>query len=600
MITPATRLHTLLVAVMAAVLALGGAPVRADKIDKLFLPGMVIHGHAKYEGDCETCHKSFDKEAQSALCKDCHKEVAQDIAAKRRYHGLMKEQKDCNICHTDHKGRDARIVVLNTVGFDHRETGYALKGGHLDSKVLCKDCHSPLKKYRHVFTTCDGCHTKDDTHKGSLGKECANCHVEKDWKTTHFDHSKTKFKLTGKHMKVKCKDCHPHEKFKNTPRLCNDCHRKDDKHKGLFGPKCADCHNDVSWKEIVFDHGKQTEYPLRGKHMKVKCVDCHKGDLYKDKLKKDCLSCHRKDDDKSHKGKFGGKCESCHDEAGWKDIPFDHDKKTKYPLRGKHIKVKCMDCHKGDLYKDKLKMDCLSCHRKDDDKSHKGKFGGKCEDCHNESDWKRSTFNHDKQTKYRLLGKHMKVKCEDCHKGDLYKDKLKKDCYACHKKDDKHAGQEGQKCETCHREESWKKTDFDHLMSRYPLTGRHLLVECKKCHLTFRYKDAKSECIACHEKQDVHKRAFEAKCERCHNTRDWKGWDFDHSKTDFDLKGKHQDIRCAECHRPNGRTRMDTGCVECHGKDDRHDGSYGPRCEHCHAGEDWKTIKVGSERWIRK
>ena len=530
MITPATRLHTLLVAVMAAVLALGGAPVRADKIDKLFLPGMVIHGHAKYEGDCETCHKSFDKEAQSALCKDCHKEVAQDIAAKRRYHGLMKEQKDCNICHTDHKGRDARIVVLNTVGFDHRETGYALKGGHLDSKVLCKDCHSPLKKYRHVFTTCDGCHTKDDTHKGSLGKECANCHVEKDWKTTHFDHSKTKFKLTGKHMKVKCKDCHPHEKFKNTPRLCNDCHRKDDKHKGLFGPKCADCHNDVSWKEIVFDHGKQTEYPLRGKHMKVKCVDCHKGDLYKDKLKKDCLSCHRKDDDKSHKGKFGGKCE----------------------------------------------------------------------DCHNESDWKRSTFNHDKQTKYRLLGKHMKVKCEDCHKGDLYKDKLKKDCYACHKKDDKHAGQEGQKCETCHREESWKKTDFDHLMSRYPLTGRHLLVECKKCHLTFRYKDAKSECIACHEKQDVHKRAFEAKCERCHNTRDWKGWDFDHSKTDFDLKGKHQDIRCAECHRPNGRTRMDTGCVECHGKDDRHDGSYGPRCEHCHAGEDWKTIKVGSERWIRK
>ena len=571
--------------------------VQADAIDELLSPGEVIQGHLKYESECDLCHKSFDKSAQSGLCKDCHKDIAKDITGRQGYHGLMKEQKDCNLCHTDHKGREARIAKLDTVGFNHLETGFELKGAHRNGKLLCKDCHSPLKKYRQAPTKCIGCHERADQHKGGLGPDCENCHVEKDWKTTHFDHSKTHFPLFGKHRDVKCKDCHPKEKFKDTPTKCNDCHQKDDKHKGLFGLKCEACHNDKNWKEILFDHDKQTKYPLRGKHRDTKCVDCHKGDLYKDKLKTDCNSCHQKDD--KHKGNFGLKCEACHTERDWKEIPFDHDKKTKYPLLGKHRDTKCVACHKGNIYKEKLKTDCNSCHKKDD--KHKGSFGAKCEPCHTERNWKEIPFDHDRKTKYPLLGKHRDVKCVDCHKGDLYKDKLKTDCYSCHRKDDKHEGQVGKKCETCHRVQSWKKTDFNHLMSRYPLTGKHLLTECKKCHVTLRYRDAKLECWACHEKQDVHKQVFGTKCETCHNTRDWKNWDYDHNKTRFRLQGKHKGIRCAECHIPAaGKKSLPSNCASCHGKDDKHDGAYGVRCEHCHAGDAWKTIKVGSERWIGK
>lgn len=568
----------------------------ADSASDLLMPGQLIQAHDKYKSDCANCHKPYDKAAQSGLCKDCHKEIAKDIAGKHGLHGLMKEDKPCKECHTEHKGRDARIAKLNTVNFDHSTTGFELKGAHLSSKVLCKDCHSPLKKYREAPVKCIGCHQKADKHKGSLGPDCANCHEEKDWKTTHFDHSKTHFPLLGKHMDVKCKACHINDKFKDTPRLCNDCHKKDDKHKGNFGPKCETCHDAKSWKEILFDHDKQTKYPLLGKHREAKCVSCHKGNLYKEKLKTNCFSCHKKDD--KHKGKFGTKCESCHVERSWKEIPFDHDRKTKFPLLGKHKDVKCNACHKGDLYKDKLKMDCFSCHKKDD--KHKGSFGPKCETCHIEKSWKEIVFDHDKKTKYPLLGKHRDTKCVSCHKGDLYKDKLKTDCFSCHEKDDKHKGEEGKKCESCHHEDSWKRVEFDHRISRFQLTGKHALVECKKCHLTVVFKEAKSDCWSCHEKQDVHKRTLGTGCETCHNTRDWKDWDFDHDKTGFKLDGKHKNLKCIDCHNTPVRTKvvLAATCVSCHEKDDKHDGAFGMQCDHCHIGSNWKTIKVGGQRWI--
>jgi hypothetical protein len=570
-------------------------PARASTTSDLLLPGKVIQGHAKYEGDCNKCHKPYDKSAQTGLCKDCHKEIAKDIDEKHSYHGLMKQGLECKECHTEHKGRDALISKLNINNFDHSTTGFILKGGHLNSKVLCKDCHSPQKKYRQAPTKCFGCHERDDKHKGSLGQECANCHDEKNWKSTNFDHSKTHFPLTGKHIGAKCKDCHLKEPYKDTPMQCVACHKKVDKHKGSFGTKCEDCHTDRQWKEITFDHDKKTKYPLLGKHRVTKCVSCHKGDLYKDKLKTDCYSCHQKDD--KHKGKFGPKCESCHIERSWKEIPFDHDRKTKFPLTGKHKDVKCNDCHKGDLYKDKLKMDCLSCHKKDD--KHKGNFGAKCEDCHVDRSWKEILFDHDKKTKYPLLGKHRETKCVSCHKGDLYKDKLKTICFSCHEKDDRHKGEEGKKCGNCHHEDSWKKVEFDHRISSFPLTGKHTVTECKKCHATVVFKEAKSDCYSCHKKDDFHKRTQGIGCERCHNSRDWKNWDFDHDKTRFKLTGKHAKLKCIECHFTpvNKKIVLAATCFTCHEKEDKHDGAFGQQCDRCHIGSSWTKITVGGQRW---
>ncbi len=192
---------------------------------------------------------------------------------------------------------------------------------------------------------------------------------------------------------------------------------------------------------------------MLGKHKEVKCDKCHIDKKYKD-TPKVCSSCHKKDDEKAHKGKFGPKCETCHTEKDWKEITFDHDKRPNSRCWASTRRPSACTCHKGDLYKDKITdMTCVACHEKEDDKAHKGKFGPKCETCHVEKDWKEILFDHDKKTKYPLLGKHKKAKCSDCHKGDLYKDKLQMNCFSCHEKDDKHKGQEGKKCETCHSEE---------------------------------------------------------------------------------------------------------------------------------------------------
>lgn len=640
----------------------------ADTLESVMMPGKVIQGHAKWEDDCKQCHKKFDKEGQNQLCKDCHKEVNKDVSQKKGFHGKLKENRNCIECHTEHKGRAAQIAPINEKTFKHAQTDFELKGAHADStKTECKACHKPKIKYRDTPNTCNACHKKDDKHDGTLGASCENCHSEKNWKDTKekFDHNKTKFPLEAKHIEVKCDECHKTKHFKEAETECYSCHKKDDKHKGVLGQKCANCHTAKDWKEETFDHNKDTKFDLRGKHQPLKCDACHKpsastlkiatscvschkkddkhdgtlGDRcekchvekswsstpgfdhddtkfplldkhkdakcqschkngMKEKLPLVCSECHKKDDDaKGHKGDFGTKCESCHTAKDWKQpSKFDHTRDTKFMLKDKHKDTKCTECHKGKLYGQNLKMDCYSCHKKDDDtKGHKGKFDQKCETCHVEKTWKTLIFDHDRDTKYKLLDKHKAVKCESCHKAYLYKDKVKSTCISCHKSDDKHKGQEGDKCEDCHNSKSWKDAKFDHAKSKFPLLGKHFQVDCKKCHLTAEFKLAKSDCASCHVKDDVHKQKLGSNCETCHNSRDWKAWDFDHGrKTKFKLDGGHKGIGCYECHRtPAKGNKLVTSvtCGDCHSSDDVHDGSFGRQCERCHVSNKWSELK---------
>jgi hypothetical protein len=201
------------------------------------MPGEVIRGHAKLEAECEECHVRFDQDAQTTLCSNCHKEVKSDVLKHEGFHGRL-EEKQCRECHTDHKGRDANIVLLDTKKFDHSKTDFPLLEAHKNQeKIKCKDCHETKKKYREASLECNACHRKDDKHKGSLGTDCKNCHNERSWKETRFDHSleKTRYALVGKHVDVKCGKCHVSQsQYKGVAHECVACHRKDDKHKGQY------------------------------------------------------------------------------------------------------------------------------------------------------------------------------------------------------------------------------------------------------------------------------------------------------------------------------------------------------------------------------
>lgn len=581
-------------------------------IENALMPGEVIAGHAKYEHECTQCHVRFDKGAQVRLCLDCHKDVAGDIAAKVRLHGRL-EDRTCRNCHTEHKGRNARLAAIDKNKFDHNRTGFRLNGAHQDIHLKCESCHKPKAKFREASRLCNDCHRKDDQekgHKGKLGTKCENCHNDKSWKEAKFDHEKTQFSLLGgKHAEVKCKECHADKTYQQTPLTCNGCHRKDDQekgHKGRYGSKCESCHNDKGWKELIFNHDRDTRYALKGKHQQAKCNTCHlpeKGALYQQqKLPTKCVACHKKDEqEKGHRGGLGEKCESCHNERGWKNSSFDHDN-SHFVLRDKHKDAKCDTCHKGGVSgpnaRLKLDKECVACHRKeDDDKGHKGRYGAKCETCHTAKEWKSSTFNHDRETKYALKGKHAETKCDACHtpeKGPVYnKIKLASQCIACHRKDDKHKGQLGNKCESCHNEKRWQDAPYDHNKSRFPLTGSHARAECKKCHQTPAFHDAPSACNACHEKDDMHKGRFGTKCEACHYTGTWKSWDFDHGTTRFVLDGGHAKVACYDCHKEPAGSQKKTSraCVSCHLKDDVHDGGFSGQCERCHVTSNWKKVR---------
>ncbi len=577
--------------------------VQAQGIESILAPGKLIAGHVKLEDDCKQCHIKFDRKGQSALCADCHKLVAADMKAKTGFHGTLKPQA-CNVCHTDHKGRDEQIASFDKKKFDHNQTDFHLKGKH--QPLACDKCHVAGKKYRDAALACDGCHKKDDTHKGSLGPKCADCHNETNWKEAKFDHNTTKFKLEGKHEDAKCADCHKGNKYKDTSRTCVSCHKKDDDsskgHKGQFGEKCETCHGVKAWKPALFNHDMDTKYALRGKHQTTTCAACHKEPLYRTKLSQDCYACHAKDD--KHKDTLGRDCVSCHSERSWKEpAKFDHDKSS-FPLLGKHGKVECKECHKSPLFKEAPK-ECVGCHKKDD--KHNATLGDKCSECHGETDWKTTTgrFSHDK-TKFVLRNAHAetKIKCTAWNKDLQSYRKTPLDCFNCHKKDDKHEGQAGKVCESCHNDSTWKVSKFDHALTRFALTGRHLVATCKSCHLTPRFKDAARDCYSCHKKEDKHKLTLGVRCESCHNTRSWTLWDFNHDKrTKYVLDGAHRKVKCDSCHKQEAPAGKDaaplaSNCFACHQSADVHDGQFGVRCEQCHVTESWKKFQRGLSRGL--
>jgi hypothetical protein len=578
-----------------AVIALSNTPSAENaNIEKLVMPGAVIAGHAKFENQCEKCHDTSNKTTQSRLCRDCHDAIDTDIASGRGFHGRSQgiKSSECRSCHTDHIGRNSDIVHLDTGTFHHENTDYVLKGAH--QQVRCSSCHLAGKKYRNAPQECVGCHRGDDPHKGKLGDQCNKCHNEQGWRAPSkesFDHNKTRFLLRGSHEKVGCESCHPQQRFKEVAHECIDCHRVNDAHGGRFGSDCGKCHSESRWREVKFDHNRDTKYELKGRHQNVTCDACHPRTL-QDKVSSVCVDCHRSDD--VHKGSNGPKCGDCHNVNGWGKVQFDHDSDTHFPLRGRHASVACGGCHRSGAQPKDAPTECIGCHKKDD--IHKGSFGDKCASCHNERAWKAVVFDHNKDTKFPLRGAHAKTKCEQCHTGGDFQRKLGTSCNDCHQKDDVHKGQQGAQCDRCHNEEVWKgKVRFDHDLTQFPLIGIHAVTACEECHVNQTFKDTSKACVKCHDNKDVHKRSLGENCESCHNPNDWRLWRFDHNKqTKFELDGAHAEVSCAACHKVplDGNVKLPSDCIGCHRDDDVHDGGFGPQCDRCHNTKSFHDVEV--------
>ncbi len=521
-----------------------------DRLNAQFSPGELARAHHSLEGTqkCAQCH-DIGKEISGEKCLTCHLTIGRALDMKRGYHFAVSEKK-CISCHKEHLGLNAQITLVKPANIDHARTGFALKGKH--GKVKCESCHDPKNikdpevlhsisvtprmTYLGLDQTCVSCH--DDRHRGKLGTNCTSCHTADAWSTIPtFDHSKTKFTLTGEHKSVQCVKCHP-----------------------TISPSSKDAPVDLSTKTFS-----------------------------------DCTPCHAT----PHSEKFSSQtCVSCHTTEGWKvkgAEPFDHNR-TSFRLLGRHAQVKCQQCHKDQGKNARgasLKMahdKCTDCHPDKHNAQFVKRYNNDCARCHTEQGFAPSTFTltqHD--AAFRLTGAHMATLCNDCHTVGADSVRIFRfaevTCTSCHK--DPHKGafkavMANNGCTSCHTTTSWKEAKFDHGTTRFALQGKHEKATCDQCHkqtvsgkVKIVYKGLAMECQSCHA--DVHGNQFgmtgKVDCARCHRPDGWKTLVFDHEAgCDFKLTGAHKNVPCKSCHRPEpvGKKTIvrykpiSTACESCH------------------------------------
>jgi len=516
---------------------------------------------------CVDCHTQGLSQMDMGVCVTCH---GDHDAAFMQKHGETFGW----ACLNCHDGKE-------TLGknFSHDQVAFHLDGKH--ELLECTACHQGAQTVADLQAApqlCINCHQQDDPHAGTLGQDCAKCHTSAAWEKIEYDHSLTDFPLEGAHGTVECEACHKDLLFKSTPTDCAACHAADDAHQGTLGTQCQQCHTAESWNRVNFDHNL-TAFKLTGAHQTAECVDCHKDMLFKS-TPANCNACHKEDD--AHEGDLGTQCEQCHTTIDWENTTFDHAN-APFKLTGAHAKAECQGCHTNMRFRS-TPSNCAACHGKED--PHAGSLGANCAACHTTSTWKPSTFNHNSSA-FKLVGKHVSVQCSACHNSLMFKSTPSK-CVSCHQKDDVHAGALGTDCAQCHSPAGWSQVTFDHSKSAFPLTGKHTSVSCTSCHANHKFKGTPTQCVACHQKNDIHNGSMGSDCKACHTTEAWSQVTFDHSKSAFPLTGAHTNATCAKCHTGGRFKGTPTACAACHAEPEIHRGLFGTNCAGCHSTSAWR------------
>jgi hypothetical protein len=567
---------------------------RRDAHAQFFSPGPLAKPHAALDdkglGQCGACHDKGEPRFANR-CLACHTELGPELKERDGLHGHMTPVvlNQCQNCHPDHRGLGFSLITFggSVRGFDHKRTGWPLRGHH--AQTSCESCHASHQlvdqsvvrmlaaqpgrtTYLGLSRRCDSCHF--DEHRGQLGKDCQKCHGDTAlfWKTTlgAFDHQQTAFPLRGKHKPVPCAGCHPTvedpasgkqifppPRSRNFTQMkpiahgtCESCHK--DPHKGSFGPSCASCHTEDGWnvilpaRDLAPTFHDRTRFPLRGAHATVACKSCHgpfghQAALFRGLAFGKCSDCHQD----AHVGQLAalpgrpaGDGAACHDETAFMPPRYELEThaKTRFPLEGGHASAACRDCHPFD---------------------------------------KSLTARVPDQVTAKLAKQHRPVVVSLA----VLRPKIgAQTCSRCHK--DPHEGQfeaeiKTEDCGGCHTVKSFADlTPFNHDHdSRFPLSGAHRTAPCAACHRleqirageapVVRWKPLPTTCGGCH--RDEHQGQFLAStlpsdgvvrdsegCDFCHSTTTFKTTGFRHDQarfTTYALQGKHGKLGCGDCHR---------------------------------------------------
>lgn len=371
---------------------------------------------------CADCHTNSQNYAVFE-CTTCHEHNQQEMDQEHNdVQGYIYVSQECFACHPDGSEDGS---------FNHITSNFPLTGNHLTAN--CQDCHDG--GYQNTPTECQQCH--NDVYTGAinpnhteagLGQNCEECHSSNGWTPSTFMHSSTGFELTGAHVTPQCSSCHVGTTAGLTG-VCYDCHldvytTAPDHLAQNYPQDCTVCHSTTAWDDATFNHDN-TAFPLTGGHLATACNDCHESGYAG--TSSVCIDCHLTEyqatTNPDHEVlSLSQDCETCHTTSvNWEPATFTVHNDF-FQLLGAHSAIanSCDDCHSGD-YNNTPNL-CFGCHESDynsaNNPNHLGAgFPTNCEECHTQSAWTPSNFNHDSQYFPIYSGEHNNEwdNCSDCH-----------------------------------------------------------------------------------------------------------------------------------------------------------------------------------------
>lgn len=491
-------------------------------------------------------------------CRACHQpNYVADAGLKKRSETFLGLQQQCLSCHDDYHQKTLSKDCASchqtdafapASKFRHEKTRFALLGKHRETG--CVECHpketrngADFQRFAGVaFNSCVACH--QDPHQNHLGTNCKECHVEQSFEQLaslkSFNHQKTGFPLKGRHRQTDCAACHQmatatpatvfQDRINTKTNECAKCH--EDVHQQAFGTDCASCHHEESFRKVAhienFNHAL-TGFALTGKHASVDCRKCHTESFTKPLPHQVCADCHSDYHDNQFADSRGGKpdCARCHHVENFAGSLFDPEahQHTRFPLTGAHEATPCLACHlKANNARSvpskwqfrNIGIRCADCHNDPHAGVLKPDFypDHACDQCHNNTHWRRNIqFDHGR-TAFALQGKHASLSCGACHQktqeaqGPPFAG-LPTQCAGCHS--DPHAAQfvrDGRTdCGRCHGMEKWPIEHFNHDRTAFKLEGKHVGLACVQCHKktivqaqeVVQYKFEAVACTTCHK-----------------------------------------------------------------------------------------------------
>ena len=195
-------------AVLLAVVAWQGPPWRANAWQRLASPGPLSDAHAHLEGDCAACHAA-GRGPEAAKCAACH--ASNEHLLGRQPTAFHGDVGTCRECHAEHQGRG------------HRPTA-------MDHEALARVGVRQL-----------------DRATGDEERQARN--RLRAW----IDRPKA--------------PPHPGITRLEASLDCAACHGTKDRHLGMFGTDCAECHRTDKWTVPGYRHPSARS---------TDCAECHK------------------------------------------------------------------------------------------------------------------------------------------------------------------------------------------------------------------------------------------------------------------------------------------------------------------------------------